>query len=102
MSRLAELPPLPRPVPAAVARIMAGMIAPHRRPPVAECPSIAGYEIQAMLGQGGMGVVYRALQRKPRRQVALKMMPMERARLRAEAEAVAGLAHPNIVQIYEV
>jgi serine/threonine-protein kinase len=109
MSRLAELPPLPRPAPAAVARIMAGMLAPRKRTPVVECPSIPGYEIRAMLGRGGTAVVYRAMQTKPRRQVALKVMPAgahaepgELARFRAEAETVAGLAHPNIVQIYEV
>ncbi|HKB40623.1 MAG TPA: serine/threonine-protein kinase, partial [Gemmataceae bacterium] len=55
-----------------------------------------------------MGVVYRARHLALKRTVALKMLaaghphPAERARFRAEAEAVARLQHPNIVQIHEV
>jgi serine/threonine-protein kinase len=72
-------------------------------------PNIPGYDVQGELGRGGMGVVYKARQARPNRVVALKMLPAgdlatpeAQARLRAEAEVVAGLRHPNIVQVYEV
>jgi eukaryotic-like serine/threonine-protein kinase len=72
-------------------------------------PAVPGYEVEGELGRGGMGVVYKARQLRPRRTVALKMVlagahadAHELARFRAEAEAVARLQHPNVVQVHEV
>ena len=74
-----------------------------------QLPTIPGYEVEAVLGHGGMGVVYKARHVKLNRPVALKMMlygavatSSEQARFQREAEAVAALHHPHIVQIYDV
>jgi WD40 repeat protein/predicted Ser/Thr protein kinase len=74
-----------------------------------DLPTVPGYEVLKELGRGGMGVVYWAFQLELHRPVALKMIrggvdaaPQQLARFRAEAEAVARLQHPNIVQIYDV
>lgn len=67
-----------------------------------------GYELLEVIDQGGMGIVYKANQVALRRTVALKMIAGFRAgakqlaRFRTEAEAVARLHHPHIVQIHDV
>src|SRR5262245_20633523 len=78
-------------------------------PQSATLPRIAGYEILEEIGRGGMGVVYKARQINLKRLVAIKMMrggagvrPHELARFEKEAEAVARVHHPNVVQIYAV
>ena len=75
----------------------------------ADFPVIPGYDILGELGRGGMGVVYRARQKGLKRTVAVKMIlagghagPSELSRFHTEAEAVAQLQHPNIVQIHDV
>src|ERR1051325_11131325 len=76
-------------------------------PPPGELPQVPGYRVEGVLGSGGMGVVYRAWHLRLNRPVALKMLlfgahaqPTERERFLREAEAVATLCHPNIVQVH--
>jgi serine/threonine protein kinase/WD40 repeat protein len=77
------------------------------QPPRPATPTdVPGYDVMEQIGYGGMGVVYKARHRKLKRLVALKRLrtssDWDRERFRTEAEAVARLQHPNIVQIYEV
>jgi eukaryotic-like serine/threonine-protein kinase len=74
-----------------------------------KCPEIPGYDVQAILGRGGMGIVYKARHLRLSRVVALKMLQAgayavvhEQARFQREAQVVAGLRHANIVQVYDV
>ena len=67
------------------------------------------YRIEALLGAGGMGEVYRALDTRLGREVALKVLPAafhadaaRRARFEREARAVAALNHPNIVTLHSL
>ncbi len=69
----------------------------------------ATYELGAEIGRGGMGIVYRARDRRLKRPVAIKLLPPElsyrrdvRTRFLREAETAAQLSHPNIVPIYSV
>jgi eukaryotic-like serine/threonine-protein kinase len=76
----------------------------------ADDPVIAGrYQVEASLGRGGMGEVFRAFDLHLRRQVALKRPllaphpdPAALARFRREARAAASLAHPNVVAVHDV
>src|SRR3954471_13643821 len=70
---------------------------------------VPGYDVVEVLGRGGVGVVYKAVHRKLRRTVALKMLlagafatRAELRRFAREAELVAELRHPNVVQVYDV
>ena len=68
----------------------------------------AGYRIEALIGRGGMGLVYRAQDERLKRKVALKVLPPQRAtdeafrtRFIRESEAAASIDHPNIIPIFE-
>src|SRR5688572_33363935 len=69
---------------------------------------IPGYRVRGEIARGGMGIVYRALQEEPRREVALKMLlphqissPGMLERFRLEARAIAALEHPAILRSEE-
>ena len=71
-------------------------------------PTIPGFEIERAIGFGGMGVVYRARHLALSRTVAIKMLiaggyasAQELGRFKREAESVAALCHPNIVQVFD-
>jgi hypothetical protein len=74
------------------------------RPSAGELPQIAGYDVGKVLGRGGMGVVYQAVDRASGKPVAIKMMlakiavsPNDRMKFLREIDVGAKLIHPNIV-----
>ena len=78
-------------------------------PPRGHLPAVAGFEVLGELGRGGMGIVYQARSVRLNRPVALKMIlagayagPEAAARFLSEAEAVARLQHPSIVQVFSL
>jgi WD40 repeat protein/serine/threonine protein kinase len=78
-----------------------------RTAPTNEMPSPAGFTVLEELGRGALGVVYKARQHHPERVVALKCLLggahsglEQRARFLAEADAIARLNHPHIVQVH--
>jgi serine/threonine-protein kinase len=79
--------------------------APRERPLPA---TVGAYEVLATLGEGGMGVVYKARHQTLQRLAALKMISagahagnQARARFRVEGQAIARLRHPHVVQIFD-
>lgn len=90
------------------ARILA-MMASTGKHPHGGTPNIPGYQIGAVLGRGGMGVVYRAQQHRLHRTVAIKVMRADLddegaslQRFLREADAVARISHPNVIPIYDI
>src|SRR5262245_2273197 len=86
-----------------------GVIRSTALPPKDDRPTIPGFQILEELGRGGMGVVYKAKHLKLNRIVALKMiLAADRAaagevvRFLAEAEAIASVKHPNVVQVHDL
>ncbi len=102
---------------AAAAHLFAvGRLPSHSAPVAWEPPSIdelqhalPQYEIRALIGRGGMGAVYRGMQRSLHREVAIKILPPEvmggdpqfAVRFQQEARAMAQLTHPGIVTVHD-
>ncbi len=86
-----------------------GGYASRAREPLARHTRLGPYEIDALIDAGGMGEVYRALDMRLRRKVAVKVLPPAFAadpdrlrRFQLEAEAVAALDHPSILAIHDI
>lgn len=82
---------------------------PHHLMPLSAGSRLGPYEIVSPLGEGGMGIVYRAIDTRLGRDVAIKVLPDDgsvdertRARFENEARLASSLNHPNTVTIYEV
>ncbi|MFO0801917.1 MAG: WD40 repeat domain-containing serine/threonine protein kinase [Gemmataceae bacterium] len=82
--------------------------APVEREAANDLPNIPGYQIEAEIARGGMGVVYRARDLQLNRLAAIKMIlghahssESARVRFRIEAEAAASLEHPHVVRVFE-
>ena len=95
--------------PAAVTDPAAAVVPPDELRMHVERALAANYELDREMGRGGMGIVYRARDRRLKRHVAIKILPPElafrseiRSRFLREAETAAQLSHPNIVPIYSV
>src|SRR5262249_13851522 len=102
------LPP-PRLVPQPDLTLEKGAGLPPPAPESAGARQFGSHKVLGVLGRGGMGVVYLARDERLKRLAAVKIAlagphigPEGLARFRREAEVVARLHHPNIVQIYEV
>ncbi len=111
-SEAGTLPPLPAAAPgpdAVPTTSLPSDPSPSGGPVPSDDEGVPGYRVLGELGRGGMGVVYKARQPALNRVVAMKMLlggnhagAAELARFKAEAEVVARLQHPNIVQIFDV
>jgi serine/threonine protein kinase len=91
-----------------VQRLRTAGLPPLAGPAGGAAPQIAGYEILGELSRGGQGVVFRALQKSTKREVALKILregpfaaPSARRRFEREIELAASLQHPHLVTIFD-
>src|ERR1700757_1241439 len=83
--------------------------APERAPEEAPPERLAQFRIVERIGKGGMGVVYRAVDERLGRNVALKVLPAgfeadadRRRRFLREARAAAAVTHPNLITVHEI
>lgn len=88
--------------------VVEGVLHPSGSPSLEPTAIIAGYRIEATIGRGGMGVVYRATQLALERSVAVKLIAIERAhdpafrvRFEQESKLAASIEHPNVIPVYE-